>query len=121
MLERIEKLILMAEDAVAFREVQEIEAFVASTENYLNELEMWQAEVKALSSAQEDGTRESDPRIREALNRLGEIHQKLMQKADVAKDNVGSQMGDMHKKAQGLKKYIDILPSRITIAGKRKG
>ncbi len=121
MLKQIEKLITMAETAVSCREDEDIEAFVMATETYLNSLEMWQAEVKTQALGKSDPEKEADPELREALNTLGAVHQKLMQKADVARDNVGSQMGDMHKKAQGLKRYIDILPSRISVSGKRKG
>lgn len=120
---KITDLQAMAKAALAIADAADAEAFVAETGKYLVAFENWQKGLggkNPLSDSSPLPPAEKEV-LRKELTELNELHQRLIQRASQEKDNVGSAMGDMHRRAAGLKKYIDILPSRITIAGKREG
>ena len=104
------KLILKSDE-------QDYDRFTEQVTDYLESLDAWQKAYQA------------DPKVPDAehahfaqlVNTLNELHQQIVVKATAKKDEVASQMGDVYKRAQVLKKYIDRYPSRITITGRRKG
>ncbi|HQH26107.1 MAG TPA: hypothetical protein PLP17_01810 [Oligoflexia bacterium] len=121
--QNLERLNYLVGEALAVPEDGSLDEFVAKTEGYMEALEAWQAEIgqSGLSNQTSELPEHEKSMLRELISSLNERHQQLMVRAGMAKDNVGAAMGDIHRRAAGLKKYVDSYPSRITIAGKRKG
>ncbi len=91
--------------------------FTAQVTDYLEGLDSWQTAYQSnpnLPDAEQE-------RFAKLVAMLNDLHQQIVTKASAKKDEVASQMGDVYKRAQVLKKYIDRYPSRITITGRRKG
>ncbi len=119
----VSNLVALAESALASAEQKVVDEFVVKTGEYLDALEKWQQAMNQCNPLLEgrelsDGERAS---FRAQIEKLGDLHQRLLNDAGSTKDDVGTKMSDVHKRAAGLRKYIDSAPSRITIAGKRKG
>ncbi len=120
---RVSDLIVLAQKAMSLADGFDLVAFVDATEAYLSTLEAWQAEVNARGTplvASVDSEQEKES-LRQRVKELQEIHQRLLSRAADTKEGVGVQMTELHKRATGMKKYVDTFPARITIAGKRKG
>ena len=108
--------------------------FVERVGPYLEKFEEWQQAHRlyvgdADTERSETGVRGSSDQLTEAergelrakIAALAEVHLKVLQYANDHKDRVGEKMSHVHRRAYGLKAYVDRFPSRITIAGKRKG
>ena len=121
--QRIRTLIALAQKALVAADSIDLTDFVDATETYLSALEQWQAEVNARGTplvATVSGEQEKES-LRQRVKELQEVHQILLSRAADTKEGVGVQMSELHKRASGMKKYVDTFPARITIAGKRKG
>lgn len=121
--EKVEKLIALAREALLHTGEDAIESFVVTVGTYLEELESWQSEVAEKNPLGEKSAfpEEEKEALRSLVSELNEIHQQLMSRTEETKDQVSAAMGDMHRRASGMRKYIDKLPPRISITGKRKG
>lgn len=116
------ELIACAERALGVPAEQGVESFLELAASYLESFEQWQngldesnpLQSELLSSPEKEA-------FREELLRLSVLHQQLIERAGGEKSELSSQMGEMHRKAAGLKRYVDNFPSRISIAGKRRG
>ncbi|MCB0322333.1 MAG: hypothetical protein KDD69_02135 [Bdellovibrionales bacterium] len=119
----VHELIAKAKAALALTGSPELELFVARTGEYLDALEQWQQAMAQQNPLVEPSalTPEAKESFRRSVEALNQVHQELMDRAGAAKEEVGQQMGEVHRRASGLRKYIDSGPSRITITGKRKG
>ena len=95
--------------------------FLEASETYLAALEEWRKDFAAVEGAELDAPTVKDPVLRSKITELQVLHRSLTEKAKVGKDNVQHEMGDVHKRTQVLKTYVDILPNRISVAGKREG
>lgn len=120
---RLKTLVGYADAALAIDSAVEADRFLDAISLYLAELESWQREVQLEKPLAPDSLLSDGEKVafRADVERLIALHQKLLQHAGLAKEEVGQRMGELHKKATGLKKYVDTLPARITIAGKREG
>lgn len=121
--ERVQRLIVLAREALASSNEDSVEDFVVRIESYLQELESWQKEASQNNPLKEDSGLSDEERgvLRDAISELDQVHRELMAGTEQTKDGVGAAMGDLHRRSSGLKKYIDTQPSRISITGKRKG
>lgn len=120
--EQIVELKKLANAALAAAGREDAQTFVDSTEAYLTALEQWQQQTANRKASLSDGLDENRTvQLRAALEELQTLHRRLLEKAALTKDEVGEQLGDVHRRAQGLKRYLDVYPSRVTITGRRKG
>ena len=119
----VKHLLALAEEALQLRGGPSVEEFIGKTGEYLDALEVWQKGMNQ-DNPLLPGSSVSEAEkqmLRGEIEQLNELHQRLLSQAGAAKDDVGTQMSEVHRRASGLRKYIDSGPSRITIAGKRKG
>lgn len=100
-------LISAAEAALDAAEESDPGEFLSYLDSYLELLE--QADLEALAVA------------KEGLEKLLSLHKELGIKAELVKADVGAQLAELGPKAKALKAYTNRLPSRINIAGTRKG
>lgn len=121
--ESVVELITLAEQCLESSKENAVDEFVAKTGEYLDLLSKWQEAMNSHNPLVEDESLSEEQRasFRQQIERLSELHQELLSKAGSTKEDIGSKMSEVHKRATGLRKYIDSAPSRITIAGKRKG
>jgi len=96
------------------------EEFVTKVDLYLNAFDAWQKKVEKNSSLlpKEGSELES---FRGVVQQLNAVHQTIISQANDEKESVANELGALHKRAQGLKSYVDRFPKRISITGKRKG
>ena len=113
--EEIIDLLSLAEYALAEEEADS-EKFLKSLARYLDALEFWRAALAKSDSPQPTGDG-----VKSALGRLNETHQRLLERSNLHREKLMSEMGTAQKKAKALRSYVDRFPERITIAGKRKG
>ena len=90
---------------------------------YLTDFENWRLRVERENPLSESspGTAEEKAQLRAAIERLYERHLEFSGRVSLLKRDVARQLGEVHQRGRALKAYIDRYPSRITIAGKRKG
>lgn len=121
--EQVVKLRACAQSALQKAEAGDIEGFIAATESYLTRFEEWQSQpgTSALLSESSNLSADEKAKLREELAGLNAVHQELISRADKEKNRVGSAIGEVHRRATGLKKYIDIYPASVSITGKRQG
>jgi hypothetical protein len=99
------------------------ENFVQSVSEYLDRFEQW-TKLADRYNAGPERDQLPDPekqRLKRSIEDLVGLHLAVIELANRHKDDVAEQMGEVHKRAQGLRRYVDRLPQRVTIAGKRKG
>jgi hypothetical protein len=109
----IERLIQLAEQALAAGS-ESTDAFLLRAGDYLSALERWKSQIESQPPAR--GTLP-----KELLQRLDETHRKVSTEAEKQLSSVAAELGGANKKAKALKLYVDRLPQRVTIAGRRKG
>lgn len=110
----IRRLITLAETALA-SEAGEVDGFLTAVGNYITALEDWRAKIGDATA------KDVDADIRALLEELNGVHTKLLSSGDRLKAGLVHEMGENKKKATALRAYVDRLPQRITIAGRRKG
>lgn len=115
LISRLSALIEHAREIVAIP-AEELEAFVQQVDVYLETLELWREDVvsKTPPSAVAD-------LIRAKVGELQTLHAEVLQRADSAKERVRGEIGDVQRRASVLKSYVDTLPSRISLVGKKEG
>lgn len=109
----IEEIIKNAQEALEIDEA-EIDIFLDKVSSYLDALEKWREAVK-------NEEVEKNNAFKEKLGILKELHDKIVSRSNLAKDKVANSLSDISKRAGALKSYIDHVPQRISIAGKREG
>lgn len=118
----LSELIASAERALGVPSEQGVEGFLEHAASYLESFEKWQKGLEDSNPLQSELLSSSEKEaFREELLRLSALHEQLIDRAGGEKSELSSQMGEMHRKAAGLKRYVDNFPSRISIAGKRRG
>ncbi|HMO18093.1 MAG TPA: hypothetical protein PKA63_14220 [Oligoflexia bacterium] len=92
---------------------------------YLSSLELWQERhrefILGISSGEISISDASRDKMRTNLDKLKEVHEALMGFASNLQDNVGEELADVNKKALAIKRYVDILPSRVSVTRKKEG
>ena len=101
----------------------DLEQVLLQADSYTARLESWknQVEEAAPFEAESDFTTAQKEAFRAQVLVFQDRHLALTERLSGARDLVTQQMGDLHKRAKALRTYVDRFPSRITIAGKRKG
>ena len=101
----------------------QIEQLLESLEAYLADFDVWQSRVTAINPLGDESSLSQAARaaLRSELEELSTVHRQVLDVAQQNRDRVHARIGDVRKRAQALKAYIDRYPSRITIAGKREG
>ena len=89
------------------------EPFLNLVTEYLESFDRWSVAVSVTGVPSES--------LRGALEELSGLHQQVIERADSHREKIKWDLGEIHRRAQGLKAYVDRFPSRITIAGKREG
>lgn len=100
-------------DQVVATDVQDVEAFAEVVERYLQAVERWRTAVEF------GGGRESLDQA--AVEALQSKHQKVIDLVGRVKTGVLNEISGVQRRAQVLKAYVDNIPSRVSITGKREG
>ena len=113
----------LTENAKAVLAIDEVPEFLEGVEQYLEAFDVWQKAFTANNPlAESSGVGEKEKlAIRAEVNELIKVHLELAQTAEQNKGKILERMGDIRKRSQALKTYIDRYPKRITITGKREG
>ncbi len=111
--QEIEKIIQSAKNALAI-EQDDLELFLEHVGIYLEQLELWRAKIKENNFTQENS-------FQALLKQLSILHQEVTERANSAKDHVSVELAEVSKRAGALKAYVDHLPQRVTMTGKREG
>jgi hypothetical protein len=94
------------------------EAFLEAIEPYSGVIDRLQEKLRVEAAKDPDKLKaELQPKLEELMA----LHQEVLNYAGGMKDSVGREMEATHKRAHGIKKYVDRLPTRISITGKRRG
>ena len=126
----VQRLIESAREIIADEEItsplpaeRSAERFVESVSAYLDQFEKWTALAERYNSGEERHKlpEAEQNRLRQEVEQLVGLHLQVIDLANQHKDDVAEQMGEVHRRAQGMRRYVDRLPHRITIAGKRQG
>lgn len=124
----LEQLLLLARHLTKIgndtgKDGQAAEQFVADVSEYLDSFEKWAKLAETYNSGGERKSlpQEEQERIKNHVEELGGLHLEVIDLANRFKDEVAEKMGEVYRRAQGMRRYVDRLPQRITIAGKRKG
>ena len=101
----------------------EVDDRLPEIEKYLQDFEAWRVRIEgenplAAAAAASDTERAE---LRAAIEYLYEKHLEFAGRLTLVKRDVARQLGEIHQRGRALKAYIDRYPSRITVAGKRKG
>lgn len=112
-----------AKDVLEADRQGDVNLFLEKVGLYLDSFDAWKNEVEKVnplddSSSLSDAEREY---LRAQIKELDVVHRAVVLRAVEIKDSVADTIGDVHKRAKVARAYIDQFPSRITIAGKRKG
>ncbi|MFN8390919.1 MAG: hypothetical protein U0136_11580 [Bdellovibrionota bacterium] len=110
MLEEVERLTALAEAALALHD--STDQFIEQVDAYILALEEWSG-----SAAEQT----FPPEMKPPLEKLNELHTQLLTRASLLSKQLGSELGNANKKGRVLRAYVDRLPQRITITGRRKG
>lgn len=119
MLQQLSYLVALAREALIVS-IDREELFVEKVTAYLEQFESWRTGIEQQGDSGEESILSSEE-CRPQLELLQKLHQEVLSRATVQRDLVAHQLGEIHRRAQALKKYVDRYPSRITIAGKREG
>lgn len=92
----------------------EAEQFVPQTADYLQAFDAW-------TNLNFSPPEEEHAAYRTLIVQLQGLHTEVTALANNRKDEVAAEMAELNKRGAALRKYIDRYPSKITIAGTRKG
>ena len=119
-LKELEELIATAKAALSLRNSPDIDFFLTEIGYYLDQLQAWQGRVEATKPFENIASSEKET-LRGLMSQLQEAHEQLLTIAGGTKEEVGKQLQEVTHRASGLRKYVNTLPARITITGKRQG
>ncbi len=121
--EEVEKLVAAAEKALKSHSMGDKEAFLLDVGVYLDDFEIWYSKHGGSDIAQVFGDLSESERasVRPLVERLMKLHSEVINNVQQEKDNTAGQLSDVHRRGVAARAYIDQLPSRISITGKRKG
>ena len=96
------------------------ELFSNRTEAYLVALDAWRAD---LEQRYPGGLGEHPERdtLKDLCLKLSAVHEQVLVRANETRESVAEAMGSLRHRASSLKVYVDKLPQRITITGRREG
>lgn len=100
-------------------------AFLDQLDLYLKDLELWQGNNKKVLADISEGTISipEDKRevLRATLDDIKHLHSVLMKHSQGLMEEVHSELGSINKRAQGIRKYVDTMPSRVSVTPKKSG
>lgn len=114
MSQQVEELINLAERVVALPQDTATEVFLETVGNYLDAVDKWQ---KALAA----NTQGNPSLDRGKMEKLQGLHEQILTRAGVSRDNVGVELNSLTQREQAMRKYANPFTARISITGKRKG
>ena len=94
------------------------ELFMSAVDEYLLCLENWQKSYSDTIKSEEVREREG---FFELGTRLKEGHKQLMEETIMLKEEVGEELASINSRAKAIRKYIDILPNRVSMTRGKKG
>ena len=109
--DELAQLIELAESALRIEDGA-VDAFIDHVDGYIAILEGWS------SAALEQ---QLPPELKPQVERLNGLHEQVIERASRLSKDLGAQLGTANKKGRVLRAYVDRLPARITITGRRKG
>lgn len=92
------------------------EDFIERTANYLDAFEVWQSHAPQIPTSPLE--RET---LKQEILKLQNVHQQVLDSSVDARDEIAEAMRVLHRRAEGAKRYLDVLPSRISVTGVRRG
>ncbi len=113
--EELEALLTSAKKVLVLVEESTLEHLEENLESYLNNFRLWQERFERNEHQIEDTALVS------LLEELQLLHQQVVEKVNIKKDDILLALQEIHKRGKAVKAYIDRYPSRITITGKREG
>lgn len=117
-LAQVATLIEYAQSALLVKD--NYDGFLEHSQKYLDALEAWQKDFATEIQTAESSLSVVSSELKVQLKKLSVVHQQLMTMAYNEKDKVSSELGEINKRAGSIKKYLDRLPSRVSITGKKK-
>ncbi len=94
------------------------ELFFSYLDQYLLALEDWQLKYGEKISTSEIILTSSQT---EKAKKLRDVHQEVMTKVSSTQGEISTELGQVSKKSAVIKRYIDVLPSRISMTKGKKG
>lgn len=96
-------------NAVVFKTWEDAEQFVADLDIYLSKIRELELQLN---------TEKIDPKLGEEFLAT---HKAITQRAETEKSEILKNITELHKRSNVLRTYLDQLPERISITGKREG
>ncbi|RMG42763.1 MAG: hypothetical protein D6719_05555 [Candidatus Dadabacteria bacterium] len=109
----ISALIAQAEDLLDSSKCQNVEEVVEKLADYV---ESFSSLEKALMNSAAEFQQHTT-----LLRELESKHALVLSLAEELKDNTSKELRDLKVRGRGIMAYLDILPQRISVLGKRKG
>ena len=123
MKQALELLIAKADSLLTSVSDADTGEYLAKLDEYVEAFNKWQEKNQTPQFAESFGalSEAAKQELKELAEKLNTLHHKIIEMSSSIQDLVTAQLVDLHKREKVLKSYIDQYPSRITIAGKRKG
>lgn len=107
-----------AKNVLSLESSVEPQQFLSALEKYLTTFDEWRL------AGERDQPPAADPEranYRAVIEELNGLHARISAVVEEKKDQIRAKMGDIKRRTQIVKTYIDRYPSRVTIAGRRQG
>ena len=99
-----------------------IEHSADRSEEYLGQLDQYLALVDSFAKSDPSSLNEAERTQFETKGReLMDIHSQILSRSEEEKASVREELLGVRKRMQGLRAYLDKLPARVTVTGKRQG
>ena len=100
--------------------IEDPDLFSNRIDSYLSALDAWRAnlEERYPGGLSEHPQREE---LKIICSELQGLHSQVLARANATRESVSDAMGSLRHRAISLKVYVDKLPQRITITGRREG
>lgn len=106
-----------ADLAIQFKDAPE-ETFLEYVDAYLFLLEDWQ---KVYKDSLSDPNVKNLPGFSDAVEELRNKHQLLMDDTIKSRDELGLELSGINVRAKAIRRYIDVLPERVSFTRGKKG
>ena len=112
------KIVLDKIDLAFAHKDESEEEFLSYVDSYLLDLEEWQKQNAEL--VKNDNVKVV-PGFTKLVEELKNKHQSLMEITSNTRDEVGEELASIGGRARAIRKYIDVLPARVSITRTKKG
>ncbi len=117
MIEHLETVLEKLRTAFNYKDDSE-EVFLSYVDTYLFALEEWQ---KASAEEVQEPQVKNFPGFKELVSELRVKHQELMDITTKSRDEVQDELVGIKSRAKAIRKYIDVLPERVSVTRGKKG